>query len=132
ASDHRNFFEGGYPLAPLEEVHGVDGNPWREMAEFRHDFMNHEQAAFITVAEWAQQNSVHHAEDRGVGADAERKRGNRDRAESRVAPHGAEGTTEITAKGHNKLSGKVHSMVRPDGRGCSQKVTEHCSGGILT
>jgi len=53
------------------------------------------EATRVAIAQWAQQHTVNHAENRRCGADAERQREHGGERESRLTPEHAKGETEV-------------------------------------
>ena len=75
--------------------------------------VEHHQALGVAHRQLAQQDLVDQREDRGVGADAEGQREDRDRGEERAAAEAAQRQAEVVGrKGHRRL------RRRPAGRGC--------------
>jgi hypothetical protein len=73
-----------------------------------------EQPALVLVHERAQQHAPHHAEDRVVGADAQRQRQHDGQRQSLRVGEGAERELQIGEKGHKRLRGlSARNYYRP-------------------
>jgi len=86
-----------------------------------------------------EKDGVNHAEDRGVGADAEREREDGDRGESGIFPQHAEGEAEILKRGFNERQAaefaicffELRSAAEANARGASGFFWRHATGDVF-
>ena len=81
-------------LLPIEEAPGRRRAD-RERRGGVGDFAHRDETIGVGQMQRRQEHRIYHAEDRGVRADAERQRGDRDEREQRCAPERSRGESQI-------------------------------------